>query len=357
MTAGLAREPDETGQFLTGPVAAWDKTMLAALPHTSYVSAPGREFSYSNIGYAILGGALARAAGQPYVQWQRAHVLAPLGMNRTRFDVDSSIRRDLATGYVVNGDGTLDDRTAAEELRNGRGYKVPNGAIFTTVDDLARFVGFELGRGPHSVLQSTTLEDAFGGLVATDASLDRGYGVGFMAMRRDDLSYVGHSGSVAGYQAAMYFHRQLQLGVVLFRNVIGGKQEPDRLAVDILSSLVHARQAVIQADIDKRVREQTPTPGSEVTLRRIIEELRRGSPNYDLLNPVFAQRTRRQLADEQAFIVSLGALQSLTFKRVGPAGPNIFEAKFEKGVQEWRIWFNPDGVVDIFLHRTVTPPQ
>ena len=74
----------------------------------------------------------------------------PLGMNRTRFELDPTITSDLAVGYQVNDDATLDDTTAAREARDGRGYKVPNGAIFTTVEDLARFVSFELGRGPDS---------------------------------------------------------------------------------------------------------------------------------------------------------------------------------------------------------------
>jgi aromatic ring-cleaving dioxygenase len=278
-------------------------------------------------------------------------------MDRTRFDVDSTIARDLAVGYVINGDGTLDDRTAAQEIRDGRGYKVPNGAIFTTVDDLARFVAFELGRGPRGVLQRATLDDAFGGLIATDPSLERGYGLGFMAMRRGEFTYTGHNGSVAGYQASMYFDRQMQLGVVLFRNAEGGRQEADRLAVDILSLLVHTRQADIQADINARLKEQKASPGSEAALRRIIDELRLGKPNYDLMNPVLARQIRRQLTEEQAAIVALGALTSLTFKRVGPAGPNFYQATFEKGAQEWRIWLSPEGSVDFFTHRPIATPK
>ena len=42
-------------------------------------------------------------------------------MDRTRFEVDATIRDDLATGYVVTGDGTLDDQTAVQEAREGRG--------------------------------------------------------------------------------------------------------------------------------------------------------------------------------------------------------------------------------------------
>jgi CubicO group peptidase (beta-lactamase class C family) len=357
MTAGLAREPEEAGPFWTGPVSDWEKKLFAALPHTSYLSSPGTEYSYSNIGYATLGAALARVVGQPYVEWERSHVFKPLGMDRTRFELDPTIEADLAVGYEVRGDGTLDDQTAAQEARDGRGYKVPNGAIFTTVDDLARFVAFELGRGPDSVLARPSLDEAFGGIVATDRDLETGYGLGFMAMRRGDYSFVGHAGSVAGYYAAMYYDRGMQLGVVLFRNVDGGKQDPDRLAVDILSVLASKKGAEIQADIDRRVKEQVASPGSEAAVRRLIGELRLGKPNYDLMSSAMARETRRQLTQEQATIAKLGALQSLTFTRVGPAGPSIYQATFEKGALEWRIWLNLDGSVDVFFFRAVSPPK
>jgi CubicO group peptidase (beta-lactamase class C family) len=357
MTAGLAREPEEAGPFWTGPVSAWEEKLLAALPHTRYTSYPGTEYAYSNIGYAILGAALARAAGEPYVEWERSHILEPLGMNRTRFEVDQAIAADLAVGYQVDGDGTLDDHIAAQEARDGRGYKVPNGAIFTTVDDLARFVVFELGRGPDSVLARSALDEAFGGFVATDAFLERGYGLGFMALGRDGSAFVGHSGSVAGYQAAMYFDRGMRLGVVVFRNVTGGKQEPNRLALDILSYLANRKRARIQADIDARVRAQVASPGSEAALGRLIEELRLGKPNYDLISPAMARETRRNIAEEQATISELGALRSLTFKGVGVAGPNIYQATFEQGTLEWRIWLNLDGSVDAYRFRAVPPPN
>jgi len=357
MTAGLAREPNDAGPFWTGPVSTWEKTLLAAMPHTRYTSFPGTEYSYSNIGYAILGAALARVAGQPYTEWQRSRVFRPLGMERTRFEVDPTIASDLAVGYQVNGDGTLDDQTAAHEAREGRGYKVPNGAIFTTVDDLARFVAFELGRGPDSVVTRSMLDEAFGGLVATDRLLETGYGLGFMAMSRDGYSYLGHSGSVAGYRAAMYYDRPRKLGVIVFRNVGGGKQDPDRLASDILSVLAAKKVAEIQADIDRRFKGQVASPGSDAAVRRLVEELRNGKPNYELMSSAQARETRRQIAQHETTIAKLGALQSLTFKGVGPAGPNIYLATFEKGSLEWRVWLDLDGSIDVFRYRDVSPPK
>ena len=355
MTAGLAREPDEAGPFWTGPVSSWERTLLSALPHTHYASYPGTEYSYSNIGYAILGAALGRAAGQSYVDWERSHVFTPLGMNRTRFELDSTIASDVATGYEVHADGVLDDHTAAQEARDGRGYKVPNGAIFTTVDDLARFVALELGQGPESVVPRAMLDEAFGGLVATDRSMESGYGLGFMAMSRDGYSYLGHGGSVAGYRAAMYYDRPRKLGVIVLRNVGGGKQNADRLAVDILSLLAARKVREIQADIDKRFKAQSASPGSEAAVRRLIDELRSGKPDYERMSSAEARETRRQIAQHEATIAKLGALQSLTFKGVGPAGPNIYLATFERGSQEWRVWMNLDGSVDVFRYREVSP--
>jgi len=355
MTAGLAREPKEQGPFWTGKVSDWDKTLLSALPHTDYLSIPGTKFSYSNIGYAILGAALSRVAGQPYTEYERSRGFKPLGMDRTRFEIDPSIAADLAVGYEVSGSGTVDDQTAAREGREGRGYKVPNEAIFTTVDDLSRFVAFELGHGPNAVPPHASLDEAFDGFVATDPFMETGYGLGFMAMRRHTLSWVGHSGSVAGYQAAMYFDRGVRLGVVLFRNVVGGKEDPDRLTVDALSRLVNAKRADIQAGNDKRFKEQKAAPGSDAARRRVIEKFRPGKPDYELMSSGLAKRVRRQLSQGESTIVQLGVLQSLTFTGVGSAGPDIYRAKLEKGSLEWRIWLNPAGYVDLLIDRPVSP--
>lgn len=102
---------------------------------------------------------------------------------------------------------------------------------------------------------------------------------------------------------------------------------------------------------------QKASPGSEAAVRRLIDELRLGRPNYDLMSSQMARETRRRVADEQATIAKLGALQSVTFKGVGPAGPNIFQTTFEKGALQWRVWLNLDGRVDIFDFRPVSPPK
>jgi hypothetical protein len=47
----------------------------------------------------------------------------------------------------------------------------------------------------------------------------------------------------------------------------------------------------------------------------------------------------------QALIAGLGALQSVTFKGVGPGGFDIYDVKFEHGSLDWRILLDGDGKI------------
>jgi CubicO group peptidase (beta-lactamase class C family) len=105
------------------------------------------------------------------------------------------------------------------------------------------------------------------------------------------------------------------------------------------------RLADADAELQKRVKAQTPAPGSEAAVRRLIEELRSGQPNYDLMSPGLATATRQQLPQLQSSVQERGAVRSITFKGVGPAGADIYEIQFEKGALEYRISLGPDGKV------------
>jgi CubicO group peptidase (beta-lactamase class C family) len=95
----------------------------------------------------------------------------------------------------------------------------------------------------------------------------------------------------------------------------------------------------------KRYQEQKPAPGSDAALRRLIEELRQGQPDYSQMSPGFADVTRQQLPDLKASANQLGAVQAVTFKGVGPGGADIYEVKFQNGMVECRIGMTADGKV------------
>lgn len=240
-TAGLAVEPDEFQKYIVGPVNQWESILLTALPHTRYVNEPGSKFSYSNIGYAILGVALARAAKQPYTQYVQENIFQPLGMTHTAFELTDAMKPHLAAGFDIDNGNV--DATVPRREHQGRGYKVPNGGAYTTIGDLAAFVSFELGNGPETILKKDHLEENFERLIAANPNLTGGYGVGFETFRRGDLLGFGHSGAVVGYEAAAYFDRASRSGVVMLRSATGGSFRGTRLCVNILQKLAPKTQS------------------------------------------------------------------------------------------------------------------
>ncbi len=233
-TSGLAREPkDESSKYFTGPVKEWESRLLLALPETKYENEPGLRFSYSNMGYAILGAALGRAAGEPYVSYVSREILAPLGMEHTAFELNEKIRADLAKGYHDS------DWRMPLEQHKGRGYKVPNGALYSTVGDMARFLSFEMEHGPNGVLKKTSLYLNFMQVYSATGDLAHGYGIGFEARRRGSLVAYGHGGAVVGYPAAAYFNRESGKGVIVLANASGaGGIDVVYLAMRILEKVV-----------------------------------------------------------------------------------------------------------------------
>jgi CubicO group peptidase (beta-lactamase class C family) len=112
-----------------------------------------------------------------------------------------------------------------------------------------------------------------------------------------------------------------------------------------LSEAESERAAESQAAAAKRFQDQKQDPRTEAVLRRLVDELRRGQPDYDQMTPAFAGVTRQQLPQIQPAIQQLGAIQSLTFKGVGEGGLDIYEAKFENGGLEVRIALGDDGKI------------
>ena len=105
------------------------------------------------------------------------------------------------------------------------------------------------------------------------------------------------------------------------------------------------------AEIAKRYKDQTATPGSEAAVRAAIEQIQSGKPDYERMNPALAAATRQQLPQIQAMFVKLGPLQSITFKGVESNGADIYLVKFENGSLEYRIVLGPNGTIEGALLR------
>jgi len=114
--------------------------------------------------------------------------------------------------------------------------------------------------------------------------------------------------------------------------------------VDATASRISAADATrIAGELAAKIRNKSRDPASEALLRKAVDGLRDGHPDYQQMSPSLGAVTKMQLPQLQTTISALGALKTVTFKDVGPAGADIYEIAFEKGRTQWRIIVGADG--------------
>lgn len=108
------------------------------------------------------------------------------------------------------------------------------------------------------------------------------------------------------------------------------------------------------ANLQRRIRDNTPSPGTEAALRHQIETLERGEPDYSAMAPGLAEATRQQLPQIRDLFKRLGGLKSLVFSKVLPNGADLYIAGFEHGQLDCMIApLSPAGkVTGDFFHQS-----
>ena len=130
--AGLIREPpvgnyfDDSGTDLAATIAS--------LNGTPQIYAPESRVKYSNAGIAVVGYTLEVTQGQPFADYVKRAVLAPIGMTNSAFTPEPDIVDDLADAYMWGIDRPGYDAPTFEL------GMAPAGSMYSTVLDLARFI-------------------------------------------------------------------------------------------------------------------------------------------------------------------------------------------------------------------------
>jgi CubicO group peptidase (beta-lactamase class C family) len=143
--------------------------------------APGELFSYSNVGFWLVGAAIARASRTTFEHAMRTLVLEPLGLKATGFEAENPV-----VGYVQVAPG------ADEHRRFDGGYprvRRPSGGLWSSVGDLLRFAESQFDRLD---LQRPLI-----------AGPGFEHGLGWFLRERDGRRSVEHPGSAAGYQSLL----------------------------------------------------------------------------------------------------------------------------------------------------------
>ena len=234
-TAAVAARPrlghaERAGRPLVGAVAGRAGRRRCS-PRTTAAGAvfgAGEHYHYSNLGFALLGEAVARVRRRPGADLVQARVTGPLGDDADV--VPPARRRTPADCSVHHLRGTL-----TEEPPHDTGAMAPAGQLWSTIEDLARFAAFLADGHPDVLSPRDADRDAAGGAARHRL---RARGADRSPSRTGVL--VGHTGSMPGFQATLFADPLNRVGVVALTNATTGFSGTE-LALALLGR-AHARR-------------------------------------------------------------------------------------------------------------------
>jgi len=214
-SAGLPRElPDPNAKPSDNPFAAFDrayywKWMGSNKP--AYV--PGTTTLYSNLGFGLLGDALAKAAGADYSTVLANEVTQPAGLVDTTNVLNDAQKKRLMTG--LDPFGKPDPNATVPDVMYA------SAGIYSTGADMARWMRWHLD-GARQAKEAFALDhvmwlpyDGLKSVVGTEVTDADGMGLGWVVTlpRNGAPLLLGKSGGLGGFMSYAVLSPNRDLGV------------------------------------------------------------------------------------------------------------------------------------------------
>jgi CubicO group peptidase (beta-lactamase class C family) len=238
--SGLQSEPPGTDWTAVQYETDVRRTLERVAEITAAVP-PNTQGKYSNLAYQLLGEIVARASGTPYARYVRTKLLTPLRMTSTSFEpLAARLRTRMATGYeprFLSDELELAPKTASSVFE-------AEGGLLSCVEDLARWLSFQLGDGKvgrRTILAKETLDEMHKPRYLVDEAWTRAWAIGWNARREEDVVWRLHTGGHFGFITAAMFEPREKVGAIALLN---GHANAANLAVKLGGI---AREAVTSA--------------------------------------------------------------------------------------------------------------
>lgn len=166
----------------------------------------GDTVEYSNVGFGLLGYALALREGTDFERLIGERILEPLHMSNTAVELAPALRERLAPGH----DG---------RLRPVANWDLPTlagaGALRSTVNDLLTFLEANLGQSESPLQQAMEFARA---PQRHEPVLGMDIGLGWVIATEGGRQFVWHNGATGGYASFIGFDVELGEGIVILSN-------------------------------------------------------------------------------------------------------------------------------------------
>ena len=225
--SGLVSEPPGTDFLASEPSYEGRASQnLARVAEIFTAVPPNTQLKYCNLGYQLLGEIVQRASGIPYPEYVAGRILTPLGMSSTGFEpLPVALAGRRATGY--SGRAFSDELAIAPVMPPavGRGRPVVDGRGPREVAVLpaGRARGWPRSEpesadvGP-AVLASATRREMHKPRYLSDEEWSSAWGISWYSVRKDDVTWVQHSGGLPGFTSNACFDRSSRVGAIVLLN-------------------------------------------------------------------------------------------------------------------------------------------
>lgn len=180
----------------------------------------GRAYSYTNLGYNIVGLAMDDVNHESWKETLRRLLFTPLGMTHTSAYVSGRSQDRLAMPYVTTPEGFARTRYGKTDANMQSA-----GGLITTPVDMGRWLEAQINDGRldgKQVLPATAVAETHKILVPVAGGArglhSLGYGLGWQISLLGDDTLVHHGGGFAGFATHMSFMPQHRVGIAVMAN-------------------------------------------------------------------------------------------------------------------------------------------
>jgi CubicO group peptidase (beta-lactamase class C family) len=248
--------------------------VIATVAHEPLQFAPGTSWRYCNTGYTLLGMIVEKVGGEPYGDFVRRRIFAPLGMTSTRLNDSAELILQRAAGYEWDG------RALHNADYEDPSWPYAGGAVLSTIADLIRWDasldGGTLLKRASTEAMWTPARLLDGAEAVTDAG--GGYGFGWQIEDYRGHRLVWHTGHIYGFSSVIQRYLDDRLTVIVLTSE--SDAQPDKIAHGVAGLVVPALQPPSAAE----VRPDTD-PTRQARLRAALADLAAGASPGGLVTP------------------------------------------------------------------------
>ena len=183
----------------------------------------GETWAYCNTAFTIIGYLIRTFTDQNYDVYLKKHVLEPLEMNSSDFELTSLIINKLAQGYKRAG-GSEKPLIPNSKYILGMEPADPAGSLYSSVLDLAKFVAMNMNDGLYNgkrILREETINE-MQKLQAPTGNSQSGMGLTWFRTIHDGHVMLYHTGGLPDFTNHVCFYPEEKIGICWLSNLQDG---------------------------------------------------------------------------------------------------------------------------------------